>query len=267
METRPAAKRNRVLWTDEEIHQIVDRFGELRAEDPIGPVLPQIKEAQRVLPADRRRDSPTLDAYGSAFKRIFSLKVAEMKAKLRKPLRPSDDDANNEPTILTIEVPKIVEVEKAVDPYSVLSTLSVGTVLGHGIDRLIDGIRASSTPGITSVPRPEKPAKDHIAKAEDTKQKKIRVLAVGVFPDSKRFIEEKIKGLTNIELSICDSNQTKIPSGTFDYVIMLRRIVSHSAAQQVRDLHGRERLVFVEGGQSELLKKLADINSQRDVSS
>lgn len=261
------AKRERIQWTTEEIQQIVDRFAELRAENPIGPFLPQLEEAQQALPSGRRRKCPTLDIYGGEFKRVLAIKVAEMKAKLKQPLRAPTDD---EPTILTIEVPKIVEVVKQGDPALTLLSMSVGTILGHGIDRLLSDLHNSKVPlNGTNGHSPEKPAREYLAKVDEKPvvPRPIRVLAVGVFPDSKRYIEDKIKGLTNIDLSICDSSQNKIPSGTFEYVIMLRRIVSHTQAQQVRDIHGRERLLFVEGGQAELLKKLADINSQRDVSS
>lgn len=252
----PTAVKERVRWTEVEARQIVDRFAELRAANLLAPYTTLLEQAQEVLPPDRRRTCPSLQVYGHEVNRLLKLKLAEMTAKLRQPLRPAED---SEPTIVTVEVPKLIEVEKAVDPAEVLKGLSVGTLLGTGIDRLLQqlGAKTPELPKVEPTPRQLTQRAEELAKVD----KRVRVMVVGLFPENVRYVQEKCSTLSRINVTVCDSEENKIPNAHVDYVMVMRRLVSHKKVEQVRDIHGRDRIVYVEGGQTELMQKLANLNS------
>lgn len=171
-------------------------------------------------------------------------------------------------TIVEVIVEKEVPSKTPVSVDEVLASCTPGMLLGRAFDKILPALspnqaaaavalaetiptiqRAVYVPPVTPAPTPA--------------AKQQRILCVGVFPDTIRFVKEKCATLSNIDVSFVDSDTHKVPKVQCDFVILMRRIVSHSLAAQVRSFIHHNRIIYVEGGQNELMQKLADLNSRQ----
>lgn len=260
---------SRIYWTVGEIHRVVNRFFELYCNDPFAPILTLLTQAQDALPEERRRPCKTVASFGKEFCRELNAKKIEVKQRLQgktpaaSPPPPKVEDA--EPLIIQLSAE-----EKPVDKKKVIDEMTTGELVGVIVDRMgpslgaiIAAMTASRGPSQFHVVQDPPPATR--VPREDTPPHKFstakRVTVVGLFPESERFVRDKIANFGNISVTFVDSNAKNVSSKVADYVILMRRIVSHSQREQAVSIHGRDRIIYVEGGQNELLKKLADLNS------
>jgi hypothetical protein len=266
----------RIYWTTGEIHRVVNRFFELYCNDPFAPILALLNRAQKdALPSERQRVCKAISAYGKELCRELGAKKIEVKQRLQgktpptplPPPAPTPKPEDVEPLIIQLSAD-----EKPVDKKKVLDEMSTGELVGVIVDRMgpsLGAILAALTASRASGPLPLHIVQDPLPTArvprEDTSAKFTaavkRVTVVGLFPESERFVREKIANFGNITVTFVDSNAKNVSSKVADYVILMRRIVSHSQREQAVSIHGRDRIIYVEGGQNELLKKLADLNS------
>lgn len=286
----------RIFWSPEEAEAVVDRFIELRIDDLLTQPIRLFNKAQLILPKDRRRTVPGVGTVGGDFSVLLKRKLAALSAAFHaardqpaaasvEPVEPKAEPAPDAPAfdpqepvpyIVQVEVPRFVE--KPVDREKFLRETSTGLLLGVLLERGLPLLGASqeekAAPAEPSPP-PRLSNGDRLGNGHhsrvvlgesEPKPAQHRVLVVGIFPDSKRFIEEKAAGLANLKLSYVDSNQKSFPPLSCDYVVLMRRIISHSQAEYVRANMNGARIVFVEGGRTELLRKLADLNSLSPVS-
>lgn len=254
---------NRVFWDVFEVAKIADRFFELYCAEPFEPLMTLVNRAQvDVLPVDRRRKCPSIKSFGLELCKKLGEKKAEVKRRLKQQAIPAAPAPEAEP--LVIEVPAETP---PVDKKKIVDEMTPGELIGAVVDRMGPSLTAVIA-AISQKPIPHAfhsaPPAVHVPKLEIVHppcEKRKRIIVVGLFPESERFVKDKISGFGNISVSFVDSNTKLIPHKICDHVVLMRRIVSHSQREQSVALHGKGRICYVEGGQVELLKKLADLNS------
>ena len=257
----------RIFWDQFEVAKIADRFFELYCAEPFEPVMALVNRAQAdVLAPDRRRKCPSIKSFGLELCKKLGEKKAEIKRRLKQNVPAVPVPVEAEP--LVIEVPAEAP---PIDKKKIVDEMTPGELIGAVVDRMGPSL-AAIIAAISQKPIPQSlhafqsvPPAAHVPKLDSAHppcEKRKRVIVVGLFPESERFVKEKISGFGNIAVSFVDSNTRMIPHKICDHVVLMRRIVSHSQREQSVALHGKDRICYVEGGQVELLKKLADLNAK-----
>lgn len=270
----PTEPAERIKWTPEECAKVADRWAALRAGDLWGSANALLHQAiDDSLPEHRRRTLAGPTVFPHELKRRIGDHIRAMQAKIQaKP-----EDAHQEPP----PPPEIVEVEveRAPDPEKILARFSPGELIGKGIDRLFTN-RGTATKILERTPA-ELMA---LANAEPAKQtngngngnghtpppvpvveerpKVWRVLICGLLGDQSRHVQDKAHTLGNLALSFQGSERSyHVSAGRFDHVVIMRKFVSHAVSRVAENNNGKNRVHYIEGGLTELMQKLAAINS------
>jgi hypothetical protein len=193
----------------------------------------------------------------------------------------SDDHSASHVTIIEVQVPKIVEVAPPVDTHKVLETTPPAMLLGYVFTKLLPALGGGLVPHQLlqgALPPPPAPASEpanRIVRSEipeasiqvagaATQSKRKKVLVVGIIPAMLNQVLDKVDGFSNLDIRFVNNDQMNhMRSLTCEYAILIRRTTDCMIRDRVKTFTRDGRVTFVDGGVHDLLKRLADLNSQQ----
>lgn len=273
--THTIPRRKRIDWTHEEVCLIVDEFIKLTAQNPFGGKTKLALAAQLVLPEHRRREPISLPAYGNDFnQRLWQLTRASRLAAspttapatassaVPATVAPVAPVADWSPTLVEVEVVREVQVLVQTPIEEITKHLTTGQLFGLAIDSWLKhsgGKLPELSPLVSQAVFTPPPA----LRPEVLAPVKKRVCVIGIIPEIARFVEAKAASFQKIELTFVTNEHDRVPRVRCDYAILMRKFIGHRISDQVNTFVDRSKIIFVEGSQSELMQKLADLNSRQ----
>lgn len=250
-------RKNIVRWKDEEQQAVIKAAVDLRIMHPEPSLLTVVCMAQdQVLPENRRRALATIGA------------IPEVVAGVRDGLLESCTSSS---PIVEVEVPR---VEYRTEPGEVAARrLTLSELLVEGARRLAAGFEVGQLGKIISVPpagfsftatsaaaHPGEGAPE-AQPVQAEKPQRVVVAVVGLLPNQQQEVLEKAKGLTNLEIVFAAKSQRpRIPTRV-QYCIVQKHS-GHRWYDKAQAQLGSRRVFFEPGGETGVLRKLADINSR-----
>lgn len=235
-----------VRWTDEEQQAVIKASIDLRIMHPEPSLLTVVCMAQdQVLPENRRRALATIGA------------IPEVVAGVRDGLLESCTSSS---PIVEIEVPR---VEYRDEPGEVAARrLTVSELLVEGARRLAAALEAKAVPpSVEGLHFVTKLGSPHAPPAGSEKSNRAVVAVVGLLPGQQNDVREKAKGLTKLDIVFVDKNrQSRIPTRV-QYCIVQKH-TGHRWYDKAQAQLGGRNVFFEPGGETGVLRKLAEINSR-----
>jgi hypothetical protein len=267
---------NKTQLSDSEIRASIARFFELRMEDFMSTPNQLFQRAMdQVLPLEKRRTNVNYAVISKSFKMAFESALVTAQAKATEMWRAGVVPTGPKPEPEKVYIVNEVEVEKPLPPLEkILAGVTTGQLMGHAIDRFLGEMNKPSASVIklngngTNGHVPSGPTgqvfdirgNPVVETKEEDKRK--RVLVCGIIPEVRRIVEEKTSGFSRLNIAYVENDDNKVPTIRADQILMMRKFIGHHMSNMAAERYGAGRIRYIEGGQSELLRTLADLNSQ-----
>lgn len=241
--------RKWVRWDDAEKAAVVNKLVELRREDPVPTLLVLFNEAQKVLPADRRR---SIKAFNSVPWLMPEVKAA-MQVAEKPPVAPSPPA-------------KQVTEERQITRDEVVASLSTAEMLHILIDRLFQGARdfRKLTESLTMIgdymlekavdAQPGPGAEEVVRQRLDSTPRKPKLVIVGLFPNQVKDFERDNPQYDFVFIPT-ERSEKSLPVN-YDAVFVMTKVMSHTWTDFLRKRVPRAKLVFVNGWLGDLVKSI-----------
>jgi hypothetical protein len=251
-------RRGRVEWDLSEKEQVAIATVDERLRDPMAPFLQLVTKAQHCLDPQRRRNLATMK---------LATDIAVLFVERWEAFRSGQGHQGQGRTPQAA-----VAVPKPVDPNEFLASLPTSKVMLEACRRLIDlgpalgeGLQALTAlsgrvPMRTSAVTKHPPDID--GSTETNSIHKIRIAVVGLKSNQQQEVEERTR-TRPVELRFIDSSSAKTSYPSSAEWALISRFCDHRWYEQARHLFAPGRVLFSDGGVTDIIRKVYDIASRQ----
>jgi hypothetical protein len=242
--------RQMIRWSVDELTLLAEQAAKIRLERGFGE-LDCWRQAQTILPTNRRRKISQLKAIVEPAREVYKIKLRELQ-QAPEPVVIEQPEVQPE----VIEQPELSELPTP-------SSSIIDDLLEAFADAIADKFAEAFKRSLIQKIREAAPDITEPFFKEPLKPRRVRrsILIVGLLPAQSEIIKRRFED--RLDLRFVSSQETpqtiSTRVGDAEKILLMTNFIQHSHQQAAIQLKGRENVVLVSGGISTLTKQLGTL--------